>query len=158
MTKAAWTGRALLAVALLFAADAGAWYYHVSRQTAEAQARLERGAKAAAAARKASPQEIAAAQDTVRRLSLPWLDLLAALESAASEEVALLGIEPDAARGTVVISGEARDYLAALDYLRSLGRNDALADVRFVRHEHKGRAVAFSISAGWLGGSARARQ
>jgi hypothetical protein len=154
----AWAGAALLAVALLLAADAGAWFHRLGAEIADTQARLERVVGEAAAARKATPQEVAFAQDTVRRLSLPWLDLLAAMESAATEDVALLGVDPDSAAGTVLINGEARDYPAALEYLRALSRNEALSDVQLVRHEQKGAAVSFAISAGWLGRRLQAQQ
>ena len=157
-SRRAWTGWALLGLAVLFAVDAGAWFLKVSGEMHATQAQLERSAKANAAARKASAQEVAAGRDAAQRLSLPWVDLLTALESAATEDVALLGIDPNAAKGTVLITGEARDYLAALDYLRGLSRSEALSQVELVRHEQKGRAVAFSVSAGWLGRRERAQQ
>ena len=154
----AWAGGALLAVAVLFAADAAVWFTRLGGEITDTQARLERVVREAAATRKATPQEISLAQDTVRRLSLPWLDLLAALEAGATEEVALLGVDPDSAAGTVLINGEARDYPAALEYLRNLSRNEALSQVQLVRHEQKGAAVSFAISAGWLGGRLQAQQ
>jgi hypothetical protein len=156
--RRAWSGWVLLGVAVLFALDAGAWFVNVTGEMHTTRAQLERTAKATAAARKASPEEVAAGRDAAQRLSLPWLDLLAALESAATEEVALLGIDPDAAKGTVLITGEARDYLATLDYLRGLGRSETLSQVQLVRHEQKGRAVAFSVSADWLDRRVRVQQ
>ena len=54
----------------------------------ENQARLAKRT-AGASAPKATPQEVAAARETVQRLSLPWDELFSALESAASDKVAL---------------------------------------------------------------------
>jgi len=104
-------------------------------------------------AQRVSPEEVAAARETVDRLALPWSKLFAALEGAANEHVALLAIEPDTKSGTVTISGDSKDYLSALTYVLNLSRNDALSHVQLVRHEVKQndpqRPVSFSISAAW---------
>jgi hypothetical protein len=96
---------------------------------------------------------MAVARDTVERLGLPWAKLFAALEAAGSDQVALLAIEPDTKSGTVKISGDSKDYLAALGYVLTLSQNDALSHVQLVRHEVKQNdaqhPVAFSISAAW---------
>ena len=111
-----WLGRVLLALAACVALDA-AWSYHAARSTlSENQARVAKRTPGGAAP-KATPQEVAAVRDTVQRLSLPWGELFSALESAASDRVALAGIEPDAKAGTVTITGDGKDYLAALSYV-----------------------------------------
>ena len=51
---------------------------------------------------------------------------LPALESAASDKVALAAIEPDTTKGTVMISGDGKDYLAALSYVSNLSRDERL--------------------------------
>jgi hypothetical protein len=146
-----WAGRALLAIAVAFAGDVGLSYMKTQHQIVEAQARLDRGGKPASS-RKASPEELAAARETVQRLSLPWPELFTALESAASDQVALLAIEPDPKSGTVVITGDSKDYLAALTYVLNLSRAETLSRVQLVRHEAKQNAVGFSVSATWNGG------
>ncbi|MGQ0651773.1 MAG: PilN domain-containing protein [Betaproteobacteria bacterium] len=147
-----WVGRALLAIAVAFAGDVGISLFKLKGDLVEARARLERGANPRVAARKASPEEIAAARETVQRLSLPWSELFTALEGAASEQVALLAIEPDPRNGTVVISGDSKDYLAALTYVLNLSRAETLSRVQLVRHEAKQNAVGFSVSATWSAG------
>lgn len=147
-----WAGRVLLAIAAVFAADVGLTLVKTKNQILEAQARIERTGRPVVAARKASPEEIAAARETVQRLSLPWPQLFSALESAASDQVALLAIEPDPKSGTVVISGDSKDYLAALTYVLNLSRAETLSQVQLVRHEAKQNAVGFSVSATWSGG------
>ena len=68
----------------------------------------------------ASADEVAAARETVQRLSLPWGKLFAAIEGAASDQVALLAIEPDTKNGTVKISGDSKEYLAAFERIDAL--------------------------------------
>ena len=145
-------GTVLFAVALAVAADSGWSYVHAKRTIAQAETIIAR-AQPRRAARAVPADEIAAARDTVRRLSLPWPGLFGALESAASEDVALLAIEPDPRAGKVTISGDSKDYLAALTYVLNLSRSDALSGVELVRHEVKQtdprHPVAFSVSAAW---------
>jgi len=143
-----WLGRALLALAACVALDAGL-SYHSARQTlTENQARLTKRSTGTSAP-KATPQEVAAVRETVQRLSLPWDELFTALESAASDKVALAAIEPDAKAGTVTISGDGKDYLAALSYVLNLSRTEGLERVQLVRHEQKNEGVSFAVSAAW---------
>ena len=142
-----WLGRLLLALAACVALDA-AWSYHAARSTlSENQARVAK--RTPGAAPKATPQEVAAVRDTVQRLALPWEELFKALESAASDKVALASIEPDAKTGTVTITGDGKDYLAALSYVLNLSRTEGLERVQLVRHEQKNESVSFAVSAAW---------
>ena len=148
-----WAGRVLLAVALGMAGEMA--YTFVQLQGA---VRANEAVVARAQPRKSTPpaapaEEVAAARETVDRLALPWTRLFAALEGAASDQVALLAIEPDTKSGTVTISGDSKDYLAALTYVLNLSRSDALSKVELVRHEVKQndpqKPVSFSIQAAW---------
>jgi hypothetical protein len=149
-----WVSPLLLAVAFAFAGDVG-WSYIKAKQEHSrnelALAKLD--PRSYKPGKNASPEEVAAARETVQRLSMPWDKLFGALEAAADEQVALLAIEPDAKAGTVVISGDSKDYLAALTYVLNLSRADALSHVQLARHEVKSndpqKPVAFSVSAAW---------
>ena len=142
-----WLGRLLLALAACVALDA-VWSYHAARSTlSENQARVAK--RTPGGAPKTPPQEVAAVRETVQRLSLPWGELFSALESAASDKVALAGIEPDAKAGTVTITGDGKDYLAALSYVLNLSRTEGLERVQLVRHEQKNEGVSFAVSAAW---------
>jgi len=151
-----WAGRVLLAVALGVAGEMGFTFVQLERSVKSNEAVVARAASTDKA-RKPVPQvsadEVALARDTVNRLGLPWTKLFAALEGAANEQVALLAIEPDTKTGTVTISGDSKDYLAALTYVLNLSRADTLSRVQLVRHEVKQndpqRPVSFSISAAW---------
>jgi len=128
-------------------------YKSVSSAVALSEARLAKAPPRSAPGRKVSAEELATVRETVERLAMPWDRLFAALESAASNQVALLGIQPDPKTGTVVISGDSKDYLAALSYVLNLSRTEALDRVQLVRHEVKANdpqsPVAFAVSAGW---------
>ena len=100
-----------------------------------------------------SADELASAAETVRRISLSWDGLFAALEAASSDRIALLGVEPDPKSRTVLITGEGKDYAAALAYVVELRRAGALARVHLVHHETKRddpqKPIAFSVAASW---------
>lgn len=149
---APWVGPLLLAVAAAVCLDTGLTYRDVHRSLGENEARLAKR-EPSSRAPKASAQEIALARETVQRLSMPWEQLFAALESAANDQVTLAAIEPDPRAGTVVISGDSKDYLAALTYVLNLSRTEGLDKVQLVRHEQKAAdpkgPVSFAVSAAW---------
>jgi len=141
-----WLGRLLLVVAAAVCLDAGLTYKGLRDALKTNEARLPRTAPP-----KVSLQEVAAARETVQRLSLPWDGLFVALESAANDKVALTVIEPDTAKGTVTISADGKDYLAVLSYVSNLSRTEGLERVQLVRHESKQSGpVSFAVSAAWV--------
>lgn len=147
-----WIGRLLLAAALTVVADAGLQFNDLRKINGDYKAEFAKiGSRSARPAKPASAEEVAAARETVQRLSLPWTKLFAAIESAASDQVALLAIEPDPRAGTVKITGDSKDYLAALTYVLNLSRAEGLSSVQLVRHEVRQNAVGFTVSASWEG-------
>jgi hypothetical protein len=151
--RSRWAGRVLLACALGLAGDLAFSYVRLARTVKQNEAIVAHAQPKRPVAAPASAEEVALARDTVERLALPWSKLFAALEAAANDQVALLAIEPDTKSGTVKISGDSKDYLAALGYVLNLSKADALSHVQLVRHEVKQndpqRPVAFSITAAW---------
>ena len=156
---APWAGWALLALAMFLIADLAHTYHGAREALAIAEARLGKlgraadGARPGARPRGATPEEITAARDTYQRLAMPWEQLFGALESAATERVTLVAVEPDAKSGTVKISGEGKDYAAVLDYVVQLRANPTLAGAHLVKHEARPDgaqpSVAFSVAAAW---------
>jgi len=160
-----WAAWMLLAAALAFALDLGGTWYVLTKEIARKEARLAAQAGAArrddpvkvagsgTAPRPVREGELAAARDTLHRLSIPWDALFGALDAAQTERASLLSIEPDASGGTVALTGEAKDYLAALSYVANLEQQKALSRVHLARHETRRndpqRAVSFTISASW---------
>lgn len=99
--------------------------------------------------------EVQQAAQVAGRLNVPWDALFAALETAATPDVALLAIESEAGRRSVRLSGEARQLGALLAYVRSLRGRSALTDVFIHSHEMQAQdpqhPVRFSIAASWAG-------
>ena len=149
-----WTAPLLLAIAVVFAGDAGLSFVSTISSLRENEKLLAKAEpRTYSPGRKATAEEVAAARDTVQRLSTPWDGLFSALESAADEQVALLAIEPDPKSGTVTISGDSKDYLAALTYVLKLSQSETLSHVQLARHEIRSaepqKPVSFSVSAAW---------
>src|SRR5690349_23479829 len=149
--RSRWAGRVLLAVSLGIAGDMVFSYTQLSTAVKANEAVVARAAHPRKAVQGVSNDELAAARDTVDRLGLPWPRLFAALEAAASDRVALLAIEPDTKSGTVKISGDSKDYLAALTYVLNLSQAEGLSSVQLVRHETRQGSVGFTVSASWEG-------
>jgi hypothetical protein len=151
---APWAGRVLFAVAVALAADVGFSYYEVDEALRANREALVK-AQPKTWLKKVSPEEVETVRETVERIGMPWDQLFGALEAAASSDVSLSGIEPDLKSGTVVISGDGKDYLAALSYVLNLSRQEALSRVQLVRHEATSNdpqgPVAFAVSAAWNG-------
>jgi len=140
------------------AADCAVQYRALRADMAAKEWALARGASLRVPSRgptlRLDADEYAFARETIRRIATPWDQFFEALEDARSDRIALLSIEPDVDSGTVSVSGEAQDYLAALTYLAQLAEQRRLARVHLVRHELKGVAethppLAFTISAAW---------
>jgi hypothetical protein len=144
-----WAGRVLLAVAVAFTGDIAFSFYQARTSFVANRTALAKVDRSSPRGKQISAEEVAAARETVQRLSTPWGNLFGALEAAATDQVALLAIQPDPKAGTVVIQGDSKDYLAALTYVLNLGKVPTLSQVQLVRHEAKGNAVSFAISAAW---------
>lgn len=90
-----------------------------------------------------------------QQMAREWQPLFADLEARAAEhgDVALLSIEPDAARGLLRLTGEAKDLNAMFAYAESFAEAMALTAPRIEVFEFKQRegmqVVAFSLRLGW---------
>jgi hypothetical protein len=148
-----WVGRVLLALAATFWGHMALSYMDARSALQTHEARLAQSQTRPAPLKVIPPEELAEARETVERLDMQWSALFGALEAAATDEVALLSIEPDPKAGTVLISGDSKDYLAALAYVLNLSRGDALTRVQLVRHEAQAGEpegpVSFTVSAAW---------
>lgn len=149
-----------LAVSLALATDAA---LHRAALADDVE-RAEQSALAMAsdsAARRARAPDPALARDTKRaeqvmqRLALPWDELFGAVESAGTERVALLALQPDSRRRELNISGEAADFASMLAYVDRLGKSGALHGVHLVRHETRQddpqHPIQFTVAARWVG-------
>jgi hypothetical protein len=90
-----WVGRVLLVAAVTVSADMGLQFYDLQGINSNYKVEFAKvGPRSGHPARAASGEEVAAARETVQRLSLPWAKLFAAIESAASDQVALTASSP----------------------------------------------------------------
>lgn len=93
-----------------------------------------------------------------QQLRRPWERLFAMLEAMPRDDVALLTLTPDARKGQVRISAEARDLQAMLDFHKRLEASDELSDVSLLSHEivvkSPEQPVQFNLSATWEIGDA----
>jgi Tfp pilus assembly protein PilN len=149
-------GPVLLGVALLSGAVLLLWFAAL-KGAAEDSARREAAmARRDTAAQRAAPallnpeeeKRIAAA---LRQLVTPWEALLASVEQAASEDVAVLALEQDAAQSSLKLLAEARNPAAMLEYLRRIEASKALRAATLDNHkielQQPGQPVRFSITA-----------
>jgi Tfp pilus assembly protein PilN len=149
-------GWVLLGLALFAVFDAGLSYRQLSNDAAVAQRQLARhsGRTPTSATRAEKADEALHEADRVARsLMRPWDSLFRTLEQATDERVALLALQPDARKGEISISGEAKDYDAVLAFVTRLDERKTLRDVHLVRHEVREddpqHPMYFSILANW---------
>ena len=95
------------------------------------------------------------AETVVRQLTLPWASLAESVESAATNDVAILQLQPDAQQRLLRLTAEARHQDAMLEYLRRLAAAPVLADVHVVshqvQHEDPQRPIQFAVQASFRG-------
>lgn len=153
------TGIAFLAAGLLLAAAALADYGAADAALGRARAELARLRQPPAASARvpAGEAELQQAEQAATRVAQdirrPWEALFVAVEAARDEDIALLTFNPDAARGSLRISGEARRREAVLAYMDRLGRGGVLGNVVLVedqvQQQDPEKPVRFTLSAEW---------
>ena len=158
----AWIGWAVLAAGIASAAAAGHAFVAASEQKADVEAMLARlqrktvpGSRIGLSERDAQfhAEEVKRANAVAERLTLPWQDVFQAVHAAATKEVALLALEPDAQKGSVRITAESKDKADMLAYVGRLSRDERLGNVHLLSHhvqaQAPGRPVRFSLQASW---------
>lgn len=153
--RARWPGVLLLAVSLALGAELLSGY----RQAQIELARLEAASGLVSAQRRparAVPKErldeqMKSAEAVVRELTLPWGALLGTLEEAATRDVAILQLQPDAHQRVLKLIAEARSQEAMFRYLRRLGAAKNLGEAHLVSHQVQRddpqRPIQFSVQA-----------
>jgi hypothetical protein len=153
--RSAWLGALVLALSLAVAAQLVVRY----RDARLELARLEATASLIGPERRpprAVPkerldEEVKSAEAVVRQLTVPWGSLVQAIEQAATREVAVLQLQPDAESRSVRLTAEARNAEAMFEYLRRLAAAKGIADAHLVSHqvqrEDPQRPVQFTVQA-----------
>lgn len=150
-----WPGIALLALSLALGAHLFLRYQgarqELVRLEAESGLILPERRPVRVLPRERLQAEAKAAEAVVRELTLPWAALIGALEQAATRDVALLQLQPDADQRRLRLTAEARDREAMFAYLRRLEAAPRLGEVHLVSHrvheEDPQRPIEFSVQA-----------
>jgi len=104
-------------------------------------------------------EKLAQMRSVSQQLQRPWERLFGMLEALPQDDVALLTLTPDARKGQVRISAEARDLEAMLAFHKRLEASGELSDVSLLNHEIMAKQpehpVQFNLSATWEIGNAR---
>jgi Tfp pilus assembly protein PilN len=158
-----WSGLLVLALGVAAAGVIGTHYPKVSSKVREldtqvrelrSTARVHESAKRPASELQKSLTEVRQANEIIAQLALPWNELFSAVESAGSKNMALLGIEPDAQKHRVKLTGEAKDLDSMLAYVRFLESQAPLLDVFLQSHQVEKndpyKPVRFVVTATWV--------
>ena len=157
--RARWPAWLMAAAGLVLAFDAGtSWLRLRGEVDALSHERSTRPPRTAVA--EAMTEETRREFDAARRLlldlALPWERLFRSIEGAVDPDTALLAVEPDAAKQTLQVTGEARDYLAVLNFMARLEQDRTLARVHLLSHEVREDApeqpTQFTLAASWRAG------
>lgn len=138
------------------------WHYLQLQQKAESwqasQQRLHRNEAKPRAVNTPEEQErvkseLRFANRVIEKLDTPWDAMFGAVESAFSEQVTLLSVEPDTERREVRLLAEAKDLTAMLDYVQQVRESPVLKNGYLVDHQinlqDPQRPVRFTVTAGW---------
>lgn len=155
-------GWSVLAAGLLLAALTVYTFIDIQRQLDTLEYRLARAERKPGAVLRGSlsaqdekryADEIRFANSVAERLTLPWEDLMQAIESAGNADVALLSLQPDVTRGLLRITAEAKNKSEMLAYLGRLGADTRIANVHLLDHQLRaqdaGQPLRFTLQASW---------
>ena len=154
-------GTILLALGLLAAVLTGWKFQNLASEQATLQASigdtnrlLRREAPRVQSNDKQLNDQVARANLVLSALNLPWDAMFRELESASTENIALLAIQPESAGRHVRLAGEARRYEELLAYVTRLEQTQGFANVYLLSHqalEDASGAVGFTLIADWAG-------
>lgn len=152
-------GWLLLALGVLAALGAGSRYHGQDTRLAAAQARLaslepHRPAAAGRVSRSSPGRDADAglARSGQQALQADWSRLFTRLETSRPPDIALLGLEVDAAPGRLRLEAQAKTLPAMLAYLQAL-EAAGLTQVRLQNHQTEAgegfESIRFSATAAW---------
>ncbi|TMH42303.1 MAG: hypothetical protein E6H54_14345 [Betaproteobacteria bacterium] len=123
----------------------------LGRLEAQAGLVLPGGSKARALPKERLDEQAKNAEAVVRQLTLPWGSLIGAIEQAATRDVAILQLQPDAEQRVLRLTAEARNRDAMFEYLKRLAAARELTNVVLVSHqvqrEEPQQPIQFSVQA-----------
>jgi len=97
--------------------------------------------------------QILAANIAIRRMNVPWHDLLEAIEQATPAEIAIVELNPDPAQSELVGEAEAKDLESMSNYIDRLQKAPMFDGVALVKHEVNAQdtnhPIRFQFQARW---------
>lgn len=143
----------MLVVHLETARETQAREVQLQRVEQQMQKRGLRQAPLSAGDEKARAASLAEMRRITAQMNLPWDGLFSMLEVQPRKDIALLTLAPDARKGQLRITAEARDLPAMLAFHRALEESDALSDVSLLNHEivaeQAEHPIRFNLLATW---------
>ena len=99
-------------------------------------------------------KEITQANAILDQINLPWEAMFDAIEHAATEEIALLSLQPNVAGRTLRLSGEAKDMSELLNFVEALERELVFENVHLlnykIKQDNPHRPIIFLLTAAWM--------
>jgi hypothetical protein len=99
-------------------------------------------------------KEIIQANAILDQINLPWEALFDSIEQAATEEIALLSLQPTVPNRTLRISGEAKNMSELLDFVEALERELTFENVHLlnykIKQDNPHRPIVFLLTAAWI--------
>ena len=147
-----WIGAVLLGVALVAAGDLALRRHAVQGDLAALVAvQGARDMLPARSAPKGNEEDMKQAESVVKQLTLPWSDIVRAVEAASMREVGVLNMQPDAQQRVLKLTAEAKSREAMLEYVRKIAQTKGLTNVYIVNHqvqtEDPLRPIKFAVQA-----------
>jgi Tfp pilus assembly protein PilN len=149
-----WVGVSVLILALAVAGSLMYRHRDAQHQLAaldEAQGLLNSDRRQRAVPKERLEQEAKIIDAAVRQLTLPWAQMIEAVEAASTSDVVVLQLQPEAQQRTLRLTAEAKNGEAMLRYVRRLSQSRVLSDVAPLSHqvqlEDPSRPVQFSVQA-----------
>ena len=100
-----------------------------------------------------SSQQLTQLREDFNVLATPWSALLDSIEQSDMPDIALLGIDPSVKKQQLILTGEAKNLAAILQYINKLSQQTMLSQVVLQKHvvneTVNEKPVSFSIIAKW---------
>ena len=89
--------------------------------------------------------------EIIKRKTYGWLTFLRQVEAATPNGISLTLLSPDREKGSIAITGWARDFKAIAEYLEMLENSETFYDVLLLSHKNvelweQAKGITFSIS------------
>ncbi len=140
-----------------FAEETNFWSNRVERMERQQQQKTAPRARATSRIREFGQEiqkEIAQANAVLDQLNLPWEALFDSIEQAATEDIALLSLQPNVSNRTMRLSGEAKSMAELLDFVEALERELVFENVHLlnykIKQENPHRPIIFLLNAVWI--------